>query len=328
MIAKTNTEHYQNIADEIRTANDYATFKSEIEVDNELFEDIGEAIAEKDGGEIPKRSELVERIEAIPFFDYDLPVEDNQIKMLVYIHPEITHCFVNYIQRVANDVEVDWGDGTTVDTSDRTGRDRYTCAFVSHDYETIGLKVITLTAKQEIFGLLSSNGFISFAGADGRTNGNEFPNNYYRGSVIGLSFGNNTEGQADECKALVFIYNTNTAIARYNNSLKNITFRSGIMNDSLSLSGALIRNIKIPSTIRKFQTNGFRDCSFLGVVDFTDFTIDELSQCTFGSTLFTGATNNGLTILFKDQETAEYAKTITNLSAWADYIKYVGEVED
>lgn len=62
MIAKTNTQHYQNIADEIRAANDYAAFKSEIEVDNELFEDIGEAIAEKDGGEIPERSELVERI--------------------------------------------------------------------------------------------------------------------------------------------------------------------------------------------------------------------------------------------------------------------------
>lgn len=62
MIAKTNTQHYQNIADEIRAANDYAVFKSEIEVDNELFEDIGEAIAEKDNGEVPKRSELVERI--------------------------------------------------------------------------------------------------------------------------------------------------------------------------------------------------------------------------------------------------------------------------
>lgn len=62
MIAKTNTEHYQNIANEIREANDYAVFKSEIEVDNELFEDIGEAVAEKDGEEVPKKSELVERI--------------------------------------------------------------------------------------------------------------------------------------------------------------------------------------------------------------------------------------------------------------------------
>lgn len=325
MVAKTNTQHYQNIANEIRTANDYAAFKSEIEVDNELFKDIGEGIAEKDGGEIPERSELVERIGAIPFFDYDLPVEDNQIKMLVRIHPVIKNCYVNFIQSIAYGVEVDWGDRTSVDTSSSIGKDRYTCATIAHTYNSTGLKIITLTAKQGTLSVISNNGFISFAGASGITDGNQFPNNYYRNALIGISFGNDIYGSVDETRSLQFAINVANDV-RYNDYLNYLTIRDSVVNFPL-INNTGIRQIKIPVSARNFRTTGFKWCAFLGVVDFTDFTIDNLSQCTFGSDLFTNSTGNGLTILFKDQETAEYAKTITNLSTWADYIKYVGEVE-
>lgn len=53
MIARTDTQHYQDIADELREANDYAAFENEldnaqeqIESDNAKFDDIDQQLQE------------------------------------------------------------------------------------------------------------------------------------------------------------------------------------------------------------------------------------------------------------------------------------------
>ena len=294
-------------------------------IDDTKLQNIAVAIQSKDSGGQMTVDEMPDRIQAIPSSsEFDMTVTNNQIKMLVYIHPEIMHCCVNYVQTVANGVEVDWGDGSTIDSSTSTGHERFDCANIFHTYAETGLKIITLTAKQGEITVISANGFISFAGAKGEVNGNQFPNNYYRGALIGITFGNDTLGDVNECVALAFIINIKGHAAG-STSLTNVTINNSAIVCPI-LSSTKIRDIKIPVAIRTFYINTFRNCTYLGVVDFTDFSISELSQCTFDSDLFTGSTNNGLTILFKDRETAEYAKAITNLSVWADYIKYVGEV--
>lgn len=287
-------------------------------------------IQNKDGGGKIEVPDFASRIRAIPTgSDFDMTVADNQVKMLVYIHPEIMRCCVIYFQEFENDVEVDWGDGSPVETSSVVGSERTTAPCIFHSYSKSGLALIVLTANQGYVNLIDSNGFLSFAGADGRTNGNQFPNNYYRHSVVGLSFGKNvlSIGGINSCLGLKFIINYSYGRAAHNSALGYITFNdSQSLNTFPMLMDSAIRNLKIPSYSRHFETNTFRNCVYLGTADFTDFTTDDLSQCIFGSTLFTGSINNGLIILFKDQETAEYAKTITNLSVWSDYIKYVGEV--
>lgn len=296
-------------------------------IDDSKLQDIAVAIQSKDNGGQMTVDQMAGRIENIPSgSDFDMTVTANQIKMLVYIHPEIMHCYVNFIQTVANGVEVDWGDGTPVNTSSATGQDRYSCASIAHDYSTTGYKIIKMTVKQGTVSLIESNGCISFAGADGNTNGNQFPNNYYRHSLVGIVFGDNTSGNVGQCRALSFVHNFNGSVGG-NSALTDATIRDSA-TVLTGVDGTSIRNIKIPSSVKVFYDNCFRNCTYLGVVDFTDYTIYDLSQCTFGATMFVSATSNGLVILFKDQETADYAKTITNLSVWASYIKYVGEVEN
>lgn len=295
-------------------------------IDDTKLQNIAVAIQSKDNGGQMTVDQMAGRIEAIPE-GIDMTVTDNQIKMLVYIHPAIRHCYVNFVQTVANDVEVGWGDGTAVDSSPSIGNGHYSCAVISHNYNSDGLRIITLTAKQGILHALDTSvGFIMFAGAPISTvDGDTFPNNYYRNAIVGIAFGENTYGKVECCSALLFIYGLKNVSGAYNPSLSNLTLSSNIMEMPL-LMETNIRNIIIPSAIRTFRSNCLRNCTFLKIVDFTYYSISELSQCVFGSNMFTNTTNNGLIILFKDQETADYAKTITNLSTWSRYIKYVGEV--
>jgi hypothetical protein len=53
VIATTNTQHYENIADSLRTAGDLSNYKSELAVDAEIFEDISDALQSKTGQQEP-----------------------------------------------------------------------------------------------------------------------------------------------------------------------------------------------------------------------------------------------------------------------------------
>ena len=65
MKAVTDIRYYDSIAKSINYSKT-ADYKSELATDTEYFNDIGEAIVSKDGGEMPDKSEMVDRIEAIP----------------------------------------------------------------------------------------------------------------------------------------------------------------------------------------------------------------------------------------------------------------------
>ena len=65
MKAVTDIRYYDSIAKSINYSKT-ADYKSELATDTEYFNDIGEAIMSKDGGEMPDKSEMADRIEAIP----------------------------------------------------------------------------------------------------------------------------------------------------------------------------------------------------------------------------------------------------------------------
>ena len=65
MKAVTDIRYYDSIAKSINYSKT-ADYKSELATNTEYFNDIGEAIVSKDGGEMPDKSEMANRIEAIP----------------------------------------------------------------------------------------------------------------------------------------------------------------------------------------------------------------------------------------------------------------------
>ena len=65
MKAVTDIRYYDSIAKSINYSKT-ADYKSELATDTEYFNDIGEAIVSKDGGEMPDKTEMADRIEAIP----------------------------------------------------------------------------------------------------------------------------------------------------------------------------------------------------------------------------------------------------------------------
>ena len=66
-IATTNTQHYENIADGLRTAGDLSNYKSELAVDAEIFEDISDALQSKTGQQEPyTKDELAQAVSDLP----------------------------------------------------------------------------------------------------------------------------------------------------------------------------------------------------------------------------------------------------------------------
>ena len=67
VIATTNTQHYENIADGLRTAGDLSNYKSELAVDAEIFEDISDALQSKTGQQEPyAKDELAQAVLSLP----------------------------------------------------------------------------------------------------------------------------------------------------------------------------------------------------------------------------------------------------------------------
>lgn len=53
VIATTDTQHYEDIADGLRAAGDLSNYKSELAIDAEIFEDISDALQSKTGQQEP-----------------------------------------------------------------------------------------------------------------------------------------------------------------------------------------------------------------------------------------------------------------------------------
>lgn len=67
VVATTNTQHYEDIADGLRTAGDLSNYKSELAVDAEIFEDISDALQSKTGQQEPyAKDELAQAVSNLP----------------------------------------------------------------------------------------------------------------------------------------------------------------------------------------------------------------------------------------------------------------------
>lgn len=261
----------------------------------------------------------------------DKSVQPNQIKMLVNITEDVANCYVLYIQTVAHGVEVDWGDGTSTSSSASIEKTRSQCATINHIYTDYGLKIITLTANEGQVGLIGSNGFLSFAGAPGSVNGNQYPNNVYRYSVLGLYFGDlpymyyeNDKSVDLSAGGLYEIINAINPNTGNNSALTNLIInkQSTYIGMNVTLPG--LQSINIPPC-PKLSNNLFRNCTALKKVDMTDWTVEDLLNSTWGASAFYSA-HSSLQIIFKTKEIMEVAKTITNLSEYGDYMTYEGEI--
>lgn len=67
VIATTDTQNYENIADGLRTAGDLSNYKTELEADAEIFDDISDALQSKTGQQEPyAKDELAQAVSDLP----------------------------------------------------------------------------------------------------------------------------------------------------------------------------------------------------------------------------------------------------------------------
>ena len=269
----------------------------------------------------------------VPTGSIHMGADDDEIKMLVFITEETRQPWVNYIQSVANDVTVDWGDGTTPSTDSRTGTSRTTCAGVSHTYVSYGLKVITLTKHSGTLSLLESNGFLSFAGAYSTTNGNAYPNNgKYRNSLIQVHIGYNcTVSSLSSCLSLQDIKRWSPILTDGIGFAQNNLLRAELIDGDIYCpsftSNSRIETVTIPSSITTIPVNCFRTCSNLRYVDFTAIELENGAlPITFGTNVFT-STSASLVLMFATAEIAAVAKETTNLTEYSSKIHSLDEEE-
>ncbi|MGN0595380.1 MAG: leucine-rich repeat domain-containing protein [Hominimerdicola sp.] len=99
---------------------------------------------------------------------------------------------------------------------------------------------------------------------------------------------------------------------------------TNIMGEAFSLCYSLTGDINIP-VCTNIGAAAFSGTSIINYI-FTDWTADDIANCTFGTTIF-AYINSNQKIVFATQEIAEVAKETTNLATYASYIHYVGEEE-
>ena len=336
MIAKTNTQHYQNIADEIRAANDYAVFKSEIEVDNELFENIGEAVAEKDGGEAPKRSELVERIEAIKTVpEFDMTVEDNQVKMVIEVNDFDLSFWTRFGIYDGDTVTVDWGDGIIEEFTGNISlgispQNGYGISpQIKHNYNKFGEYLVTATIENGplIIGVINDICALSEGALSTNKNSQDIVRKMYNYKLKALAIGDDIIVTGLKQIPYIKLFSEVWFSMTYS-SVDRIIIKNGVnILGTYWFGGTSAYSIKIPSSVTQINNYAFSNCE-VRIIDFTDFQLNENNELPFtvlGSDAFRGS--DSTILLFATQEIAEVAKVTTNLSQYASRIKYVGEVE-
>jgi hypothetical protein len=84
-----------------------------------------------------------------------------------------------------------------------------------------------------------------------------------------------------------------------------------------------LTKVTILSGVTSIGSNAFSYCLAIFKYDFTTWTISDIDNCTFGTTIFNKITRN-TKILFATAEIAEHAKAATNLATYAAYITYEG----
>lgn len=184
---------------------------------------------------------------------------------------EMPLCFK---QSVSNGVEVDWGDGSPVETFTSSG---FTVAiFPSHEYSNIGQYTITLNPIGDC--MLSFGNESSSYNIVGRTNNNGRLNHYYFGVVNKVEIGRNVTAikkyTFQLCYSLsnVTIPNSVTDIESYvfSNcySLTEIIIPNGVLyiRDYMFQNCRLLVKVAIPNSITSISSSAFSNCYLLSEI--------------------------------------------------------------
>ena len=201
---------------------------------------------------------------------------DGRTRLYIHIDPSTPESrmtfYVRFTSSVANNVTIDWGDGTT-ETNGSTAARNY-----PHTYTTTGDFVITLTVN---------NGTISFVGTSGSTGysiyGSRDINNYHnRGRIRKVEIGDNVTSIGtyafQQCYSLtsITIPDGVTSIGTYvfQNcySLTSLTIPRGVtsVNDDTFDSCYSLTSINIPDGVTSIGTYVFRYCYSLTSITIPD----------------------------------------------------------
>lgn len=252
---------------------------------------------------------------------------------------------------------IDFGDGTPLEITSGTG-DTYTY----HEYSALGKYRVDVEGDININGDDVDGSYLwrPYIKAD-TTNK---PKYLYSGAIYGLhalkfveipdgvtyigysAFNYCTSLQSMNIPNGITVLN-NSAFQECN-SLQKINIPDGvtIIGNYTFHNNTSLQSINIPNTVTNIVASAFASCkSLTGDINipvctnigggafektsiinylFTDWTADDIANCTFDRDIFSGI-NDTQKIVFATQEIAEVAKNTTNLATYASYIHYVGE---
>ena len=275
----------------------------------------------------------------------DLSVENKQIKMVIALTGEEIdplECGISFIQTVANDIIIDWGDGSTEQSNAQINETIYNKTRYLHKYDKEGFYVITLTANNGELILpsnswtggsyLINSGLLYYNGlAYGIRNSN------YARRLIGLYIGNAVELCDYSLYQLTNIKRINRMIKfpnvfeiplNFSINAKNIIIPEGVEYIRASnISAQTAYSIKFPSTLKAINSNAFAANNAGGILiyDFSAINlVDGALPFSIQTNSFNSVINDSVKMVFKTQEIAEIAKSTTNLSTYADFITYEG----
>ena len=299
-------------------------------IDDTKLQAIAVAIQAKDNGGQMTVDQMAWRIENIPSgSDFDMTVTANQVKMIIEVDDFDLSFWTRFGISGGGTVTVDWGDGTvesfTGDTTLEYASQR------KHNYTQAGRYLVSETIENGVLttGSIGDYSVLSEGGFAGNINdGIETLRYMYNYKLKALAFGNNIVINHLTGIPYVKLYTEVNGFSFYNLATDYIIIKNGVTNIvAFGFNTVTAYYIKIPSSVTTISNNAFLN-SKIRIVDFTDINLNDSRELpiTFASTNIFKGTSNNMIFLFATQETAEVAKATTNLSVYANRIKYVGEV--
>lgn len=296
-------------------------------IDDSKLNDIAVAIQSKDSGGQMTVDEMVERIENIPSgSDFDITVTDTQVKMVIEVNDYDLSYWTRFGISGGGIVTVDWGDGTiesfTGDAMLEYAPQR------KHNYQKAGRYLVTETVENGTLTIGSVNSISTLS--EGKIsvymNQADLVRIMYNNKLKEINYGNAIVVSALSSIPFVIIHaDVATYLSQTATDIINVKNGTAVIG-GFWFQGTTAYKIYIPPSVTIVENYAFDQCK-IRIIDFTDIQLNENGELPFvvdGAQAFRGS--NSTILLFATQEIAEVAKNTTNLSVYADRIKYVGEV--
>lgn len=324
-------------------------------IDDAKLQNIAVAIQGKDNGGTMTVDQMPTRIENIPTEPvFDMTVTSKQIKMIIELTPadiDPLECGIYFFQSVANDVTIDWGDGTT----EQSGDDIVTADYPDvihtrylHTYSDYGKKMITLTAHEGSLRLPTNRyvggSYLIDSGIDlGNTPNIGYYSSLYRTRLKEVAVGDDIELMNYTFYQYPCLEKINRIVKSASEPIIPLYFQTGIKNLVIPEGVTTIKtsnficggvgingyfaSVKFPSTLTEIKSNAFPNQYGVKTYDFTQIRLNANNELPFTVQSNSLTVNPYLTqLVFATQEIAEVAKQTTNLSQYGNYITYEGAV--